>query len=249
MDRKMGNRLIRLGAIPATVAAILFVGFGVTPPLLLPVSEPLVEWVRDPSWFLLNVLALLMALLLPLALMAIYAAQAEFLGWIGFAGFVLAFLGSLLYLGLQFDESFVWPLLAAEAPSLLDLKGPLFSDAAFMASYLVMGLLFMSGWLVFGVATARAGIFPRLSGILLAVGMPVFGAGNFVSVVVRALGSVIAGIALLLLARSLWAWPLGTDVPADQGPGRTREPWSTSSTRASRVERSLQKDPRRKGIE
>ncbi len=56
---------MRLGAIPTMAAALLFLGFGLLLPLLLPTNEPLVEWVRDPDRLAPNVLALLMALLLP----------------------------------------------------------------------------------------------------------------------------------------------------------------------------------------
>jgi hypothetical protein len=188
------------------VTALLFFGFGVMPSLLLPTAAPLLEWVQDPQWFVLNFAALLMALLLPLSLVALYAAQAGALGKVGLAGFVFAFLGSLLYLGLQFDESFVWPVLAEEAPSLLALQGPMFSNVRFMSAYLAMGLMFVFGWIVFGVATYRAGVLSRSGGALLAVGMPVFGAGSMVPVVVRGLGSVAAAVALALLARALLQW-------------------------------------------
>jgi len=126
------------------------------------------------------------------------------LGKVGLAGFVCAFLGSLLYLGPQFDETFVWPILAQEAPSLLALQGPMFTDPNFMGAYLAMGLIFMFGWIIFGVATYRAGVLSRWGGALLAPGMAVLGAGNMVPVIVRGLGSVLAAFALALLARSLW---------------------------------------------
>ena len=206
MDKTVRTRLVRLSAVPTMATAVLLLGFGVTPSLLLPTGASLLDWVQDPQWFVLNVTALVMALLLPLVLVALYVAQAESLGNVGLAGFVLAFLGSLLYMGLQFDESFVWPILAEEAPSLLTLQGPMFSDPGFKSAYLAMGLIFILGWIVFGVVTYRAGILSRPGGALLAVGMAVFGAGNMVPILVRGLGSVAAAVALALLARSLWQW-------------------------------------------
>ena len=202
----MRVHLVRLGAISTMVTAVLFLGFGVTPWLLLPIDASLLEWVQDPQWVVLNVAALVMALLLPLTLVALYAAQAESLGTVGLASFVLAFLGSLLYLGLQFDETFVWPILAKESPSLLALQGPMFSDPGFVSIYLAMGVFFILGWIVFGIATYRARVLSRSGAALLAVGMAVFGAGNMVPIVVRGLGSVAASVALALLARSLWRW-------------------------------------------
>lgn len=204
MDRDASSRSLRLGAVITAATALLLLGFGATPTLFLPAGGSLLEWVQDPQWFVLNLAALLMALLLPLALSALYLAQAASLGKLGLAGFVCALLGSLLYLGLQFDETFVWPILAAEAPSLLALQGPMFTDPHFMGAYLVMGLIFMLGWIMFGVATSRAGVLSRWGGALLALGMAVFGAGNMVPVIVRGLGSTLAAFALALLAWSLW---------------------------------------------
>ncbi len=199
-----GPRLLRLGGIPTALAALLLFGFGVAPVLLLPTGEPLLEWVRDPAWKWLNLLALAMALLLPLSLVVLYAAQANSLGTLGLLSFLTAFLGTSLYLGLQFDETFLWPILASEAPELLDLEGPMFTDPLFGFAYLAMGLLFIAGWLGFGVMTSRARVFPRAGGVLLAIGMPVFGAGNLVPFPVRGTGSVLAATGLALLAWSLW---------------------------------------------
>lgn len=204
MDRDVRSRPLRLGATLTAATALLLLGFGVAPTLFLPAGGSLLEWVQDPQWFVLNLAALVMALLLPLALAALYLAQADSLGKVGLAGFVCAFFGSLLYLGLQFDETFVWPILAEQAPSLLALQGPMFTDPGFMGAYMAMGLIFILGWIMFGVATYRAGVLSRWGGALLAAGMAVFGAGNMVPVIVRGLGSVLAAFALALLARSLW---------------------------------------------
>lgn len=204
MDRDVRSRHLKPGAAVTAATALLLLGFGVAPTLWLPAGGSLLEWVRDPQWFVLNLAALVMALLLPLALAALYLAQADSVGKVGLAGFVCAFLGSLLFLGLQFDETFVWPVLAREAPSLLALQGPMFTAPAFMGAWLVMGLVFMLGWITFGAATYRAGVLSRSGGALLAAGMAVFGAGNMVPVIVRGLGSVVAAFALALLARSLW---------------------------------------------
>lgn len=206
MDRDVRARLVRLSAIPTMTTAVLFLGFGVTPWMLLPTGAPLLEWVQDPQWVMLNAAALVMALLLPLILTALYAAQAESVGRAGLWGFILAFLGSLLYLSVQFDETFIWPILAKKAPSLLALQGPMFTDRGFMGIYLVMGLVFILGWILFGIATYRARVLSRSGAVLLAVGMAVFGAGNVVPILVRGSGSVAVSAALALLARSLWRW-------------------------------------------
>ena len=80
----------------------------------------------------------------------------------------------------------------------------MFTSPLFGLAYLAMGLLFIAGWLGIGVMTSRAGVFPRGGGVLLAIGMPIFGAGNVVPFVVRGIGSVVAAIGLALLAWALW---------------------------------------------
>jgi hypothetical protein len=117
-------------------------------------------------------LRLLSLVLLPWALIGIYGHQSRSAGTFGLWAFALAFLGATLTVGNVWAEVFVWPTLAQAAPGMMS------GSVADMSSYLVAGLnvsfpLFGLGLVLFGVATFRAGVYPRWAAVLLIVSIPV----------------------------------------------------------------------------
>lgn len=108
---------------------------------------------------------LLAALLLSLGLIGLYASQAEAAGFLGFLGFLMAFVGTLLFAGFFWAQEFFAPVVAEAAPDLLDnVPGWLYFGSVMTFS------LFALGWLLFGVATFRARIYPRWAALLLMIG-------------------------------------------------------------------------------
>ena len=110
-----------------------------------------------------SVWIMIAGLLLPLGLVGLYARQLEASGLLGLVGFVVAFIGTVLVAGFFWTSAFIAPLLAVEAPELLAV---LVALPGFFRSFIV----FAFGWLLFGVATLRAGIYPRAAAVLLIVG-------------------------------------------------------------------------------
>jgi len=95
---------------------------------------------------------------------------------------LLAFLGTVLLAGAFCCVLFVHPALTAEAPGLLEAELGL-------AGFILTSPLAAVGWVLFGVATLRAGLYPRWAAILLIVGgaiaffpLPLRGIIFFVSV-------------------------------------------------------------------
>ncbi len=179
----------------------------------------LVDMVRDDFWTEYNVVGSLASILLPLTLIGLYAGQASKTGLTGLVGFLTAFFGGLLLAWIQLEETFVWPVLSAEAPTLVDLEGPLFEDPAFLATFFASGLLFMVGFLVFAVASFRARIFPRWSSVFLGVGAALFGIGTAlfgigdalfdmggVLVIARTVGVLLLATALVWLGYSQYRY-------------------------------------------
>jgi uncharacterized membrane protein len=73
-------------------------------------------------------------------------------------------------------------------------------------SSLLGGLAFLIGLILFGIATMRAGAFPRWAGVLLIVGDVVFGAASFsgsASLVVEVIGALITCAAFVWLGLAL----------------------------------------------
>jgi hypothetical protein len=72
----------------------------------------------------LNLLELFGLALMLLALVGLYARQAEAAGPLGLVGFLAAFLGTGLLMGASWTNTFTPPVVAREAPALLMIHPP-----------------------------------------------------------------------------------------------------------------------------
>jgi hypothetical protein len=124
-------------------------------------------------------------------------------GLLGLVGFVVAFIGTVLVAGFFWTSAFIAPLLAVEAPELLTVR----ALPGFFRSFVVFGF----GWLLFGVATLRAGIYPRAAAVLLIV-------GALIIVIPWPLTSIVLDAAVVWMGYVLFR---GRDTPAEQ-PERVR---------------------------
>jgi hypothetical protein len=131
------------------------------------------------------------------ALVALYAAQAEQSGLLGGLGMVLGVTGTTLVSGVVLVEiagasgAEVDAVFAAGVSGMLSVLG---------------GLAFFIGLILFGIATMRAGVFPRWAGLLLIVGDVVFGAGDFfgsAAPIVFVVGALITCAGLVWLGLAL----------------------------------------------
>lgn len=111
-------------------------------------------------------LALLAMYALLLALTGLYLRQASGAGRLGLAGYLIAFLGTLLLAGDWWFETVIVPRIAAVAPEVM--TGAITGSMAIGAAA-TFGL-FAVGWIVFGIATLRAKVFPRPAAVLLIIG-------------------------------------------------------------------------------
>jgi hypothetical protein len=125
--------------------------------------------------------------LAPLALAAIYGTQARQSGWLGAVGFVLAFAGTLVSILVAFMWLAILTRNAAAHDALMAIVAAV-PGAVFLAYGQMLGIVLL------GIATARAGVFPRWAGLLVATGMLV------------AIPSEVAPGTLLVL------WPIGTAI-------------------------------------
>jgi hypothetical protein len=133
-------------------------------------------------------------LVLVFGLVALWAAQAERGGLLGIIGMVLGVAGTTLVCGVVLVE-----IAGASGAEVEDVLG------AGLPAALVL-LAFLVGLILFGVATMRAGIFPRWAGLLLIAGDVVFGLGSLAgsaATIFEILGAAITCAALVWLGASL----------------------------------------------
>jgi hypothetical protein len=107
----------------------------------------------------INFLALVLLLI---GLVAVYARQSEVAGLLGLASFLVAFLGTALATGFRWAILFFAPSLAVLVPGFLN-EGP-------PPGFFLMLITFAVGWLLFGIATLRARVYPRMAALLLIIG-------------------------------------------------------------------------------
>jgi len=145
------------------------------------------------SYILFAILSLLGAIFVLGALVGLYARHAEHAGALGLLAFLVTFLGMALVVGASWTSTFTEPALAQVAPELLAQEPPGWLDFGFTLTYVLASL----GWLLFGVATLRAGVYPRAAAILLIV-------GALISFVPLPLTEVILAIAIAWLGLELF---------------------------------------------
>jgi hypothetical protein len=107
-------------------------------------------------------------LLVLLGIPGLYAAQRGRMGRLGLAGFLTSFTGTYL-IAVTGNFGFLAPVLAKQSPAVLD------SINQYLPVVIINGLaaiLFMIGYVLFGIAMIRTATLPRWSGVLVAVGAP-----------------------------------------------------------------------------
>jgi hypothetical protein len=142
-----------------------------------------------------------------LGLPGLYAAQSERAGRFGLVSFLWLFFG-MLFLAVSNYGGFIAPVLAAQAPAILD---P--TNASLTALNWLWIVGFFLGFILFGIATLRARVLPRQAGILIAIGTPLQLVGGVLSqfvfeplFIVVILGALALGLGLAWAGYSLWSY-------------------------------------------
>jgi hypothetical protein len=166
------SRFVGAGAWAAIVSGLALAVSLLMEWLVVPYEQLGSEAYLTSSYLVSSGLRLLGIVLLLWALIGIYERQSRAAGTFGLWAFVVAFFGTALSAGNTWAEVFIWPTLAQVAPNMLS------GQATEASSYLSAGLtlsfpLFGIGLILFGVATLRAGIYPRWAPVLLIISIPV----------------------------------------------------------------------------
>ena len=201
------SSLIRWSGLAALVAGLIFAG-------IQPIHPPdVVASVTTGEWAIITTLKLAMCLLFLLGIAGIYARQVERAGWLGLAGFLLLTLSWWLQTAFVFAEAYILPELANAAPqfveSFLGIVNPgspvEMNIGVLPAAYGLLGILYMLGGLLFGIATLRAGILPRWPAGLLAVAALLTPAAALLPHDIQRLAAIPVGLALAWLGYALWS--------------------------------------------
>jgi len=205
------TNLIRWSGLAVVVAGVIFAG-------IQPIHPPdVVASVTTGAWAIITPLKTAMCLLFLLGITGLYARQAKKAGWLGLAGYLLLSLSWGLMTAFVFAETFIMPPLAAIAPAFVDnFLGVAAGRAidinlgAIPALFALVGILYMLGGLLFGIATIRAGILPRWAAGLLAAASALTPLAALLPHQYQRFAAVPVGLALAWLGYALWSERLQT---------------------------------------
>ena len=181
--------LMRWCGLAALVGGVLFV---LADFLGLTLGSDFAQAAATGSFLVQQLLFLLGAVLVLFGLFGLYLSQSEAAGALGVAGFLLAFLGTALVAGVSWAQAFIAPFVAREAPELLAV-----ANFAFPLTFLIFAL----GWVLFGVATLRASIYPRAAAIVLIIGAVLPFVGFLLPVSAFVFGIGVAWLGFVLFAQ------------------------------------------------
>lgn len=200
------ERLLQWSGLAALIAGLIFAGIQPIHP------ADVVASVTTSTWTIIITLKFVMCFLFLVGVTGLYLRQAEQAGWLGFAGFVLFGASWALQSGFVFTEWLVLPQLAASEPNFVDsLLGissgapPTVSVGALSPVYAAVGILYLLGGIVFGIASVRARVLPRWPAILLAVTALLTPAAILLPHSVQRLAAIPMGIAFIWLGYALWS--------------------------------------------
>ena len=200
------SNLMRLAGLSAVVAGVIFAG-------IQPIHPPdVVESVTTGAWAIITPLKTAMCLLFLVGITGLYTRQLEKAGWLGLAGFVLLSLSWALMTAFVFAEAFIMPPLAATAPAFVDgYLGISYGHTggvnfgALPILFALVGITYMLGGLLFGVATFRAGVLPRLPAGLLALAATLTPLAALLPHAQQRFAAVPVALAIAWLGYALWS--------------------------------------------
>jgi hypothetical protein len=165
------STLTRLAGVSAILAGICFLVMGMFHPENIPAS------VTTASWVNVHIFAAFLGFFGIFGLTGLYARQVEKAGWLGLAGFVIFSLWFGLVMPFCLIEAFIlpqmvttWPAFVASWMGMLT-GNPMEVNLGILPTlWNISKPMYILGPLLFGIATFRAGVFPRWTGALLILG-------------------------------------------------------------------------------
>lgn len=216
-------KLIRWTGLAAIVAGIIYAGIQPIHPLDTLAS------VTTNAWAIITPLKTVMSFLFLLGIGGIYARQVRETGWLGLISFLMLSLAWALQSAYIFVEAFVLPPLAATSPKFVEAiffgvitgRATEVNLGALPAIYAVLGLLYVFGGLLFGIATFRAGILSRWAAGLLAAASALTPLAALFPHEIQRWAGIPVGLAIAWLGYALWSErraPAAEPVPGPVSP-------------------------------
>jgi hypothetical protein len=158
----------------------------------------------SPLWGASHLLWLVGLLTGLVGVFGLYLRQREEVGWLGFFGAGLAWVGMAWMSGAIYFEAIIEPSLLARHPTLVEFFLNPEQAGVFIVVFLASVALYALGFLAFGIAMLRAAVLPRWAIVLLIVGSVIGGPQGFLPTAVAVTAMLALGAGLLGLGYGLW---------------------------------------------
>lgn len=199
------TKLTRAAGVAAIVAGLLFIGVQINHPHLD------VTFVTTTEWKIRQTMKVIMAALSLVAITGIYLRQVKKTGVLGLLGYVLFGAGYLIMMSVEVVGAVVLPSIAHSAPGYVNdvlavaTGGHAAGDIGLMQPLIAaMGIGYLGGGLIFGIALFRANVLARWAAALLAIGTLSTAARPLLPQINERLFAIPTGVALIGLGYSLW---------------------------------------------
>ena len=196
--------LTKAAAIAAMAGGLLFIAVQIKHPLLNAPFTTTTEYaVRETAKIVMAVCSLI-------GITGIYLRQVRQIGVLGLIGYVVLAVGYLTILSIQMIGVFVLPDIATSDPGYVNdvlavaTNGTPVGDVSRMQTLSTVGITYILGGVIFGVALFRAGVLARSPAVLMSVGAVATIATFQLPELTQRLFAIPAGVALIGLGYSLW---------------------------------------------
>lgn len=194
----MSGNILRWSGLVAAASGLLF-GGAIAARYLLFEMETIREGIRFP-FIALQVLTLVAGICILIGLVGLYTRQAQAAGRFGFIAFLVTFVGWTMSLGVFWFLAFGLPTFARMQPT-----GDFLDENPYLMAQILSFSLAGLGWLLFGIASLRARIFPRWAVGLLIVGDLIWGFWSGTNPLAFPIGEVALAAGLVAMGYVLWA--------------------------------------------
>lgn len=163
------SNLIRWGGLAVSLGAVLWGLQKIGWTLFIGNQDP--RAYPQPAATILWVMGLIAALFILLGLPALYGRQARQAGSLGLIAFVVVFIGMALVTGMAYFGTFIQAglvdlIIMAERAG-VTVQEPVAVSIGLMTTL----LLYMLGWLLFGLSALRARVLPRWAAVVVLIGL------------------------------------------------------------------------------
>lgn len=151
--------------------------------------------VQNPAWLPVNIFYLVATILLLPGVIALYIKQSELTGVPGLIAFGITMLAIVWYTCIQFYETFFWPVIAAESPSLFKAVGFSPSNNAIYLQLMLSAVPWTVGFILLAIVTIKSRLIAKWTVVLFTAGALLFGAGMMFPV--RSIGVILFSYGLI----------------------------------------------------